>query len=188
MARSLLDGADLTLLRGLTEDGTDTAVAAAFIDAGLLQFDPDDPGWEERDRLVVCGAAVGDALSGRLRVAGADPERVLATVATSAGGEALGLAFGAAMASALDGGAWRSWCVLDAAACEDGRVWEVADAVGSAGAETLGAVVVGDRTAALWRACGWKVHTASGTDLVEILGGLDQLMAAGPAVLLVVDQ
>jgi hypothetical protein len=135
--------------------------------------------------VVVCGPDLAAALAGRLRDAGADPDHVLVTA--EAGGHALGLAFGAAMASALDGGAWRSWCVLDEAACEDGRVWEVADAVRGAGADpsVLGAVVVGDRTAPLWRACGWQVHAAAVTDPVEILGGLDQLMAAGPAVLLV---
>lgn len=186
MARSLLDGADLTALRALAADGPDTAVAAAVVDSGLLQFDPDDPGWEDRDRLVVCGTAVSESLGARLRNAGAQPDRVLTAV--DGGGVALGLAFGAAMASTLDGGAWRSWCVLDAAACEDGRVWEVADAVRGAGAQTLGAVVVGDRTAALWGACGWKVHTADAADPLQMLGGLDQLMAAGPAVLLVVHQ
>ena len=185
MARSLLDGADLTVLRNLTAKDVDTAVAATVVDAGLLQFDPDDPVWEDRDRVVVCGRGLSEALSRRLRNAGAEPDRVLTTV--DAGGEALGLAFGAALASAMDGGAWRSWCLLDEGACEDGRVWEVADAAAGAGADTMGAVVVGDRTAALWRACGWQVHTAAVTDPVEILGGLDQLMVAGPAVLLVVD-
>ena len=185
MARSLLDGADLTALRALTNGGSDAAVAAAVVDAGLVQFDPDDPDWEDRDRVVVCGTALHAALAERLRAAGADPARVLVVAGT--GGEALALALGAAVASGLDGSGWRSWCVLDAQACEDGRVWEVADAVRGAGAQALGAVAVGARAAALWRACGWQVHTGSVADPVELLGGLDQLLAAGPAVLLAVE-
>ena len=184
MARSLLDGADLATLRALAGNGVEAAVAAAVVDSGLLQFDPDDPAWEDRDRVVVAGSGLHGALAQRLTEAGADPGRVLVTAA--GGGEALGLAFGAAMASAHDGGAWRSWCLLDEEACEDGRVWEVADAVRGAGADPLGAIVVGERTAALWRACGWQVHTATVSDPVEVLGGLDQLLAAGPAVLLAV--
>ena len=185
MVRSLLDGADLPALRALNGQGPAAAIAAAVVDSGLLHFDADDPQWEDRDRVVVCGPALHAALAQRLGAAGADPQRVLITA--DDGGTALALAFGAALSSAMDGGAWRSWCLLDEAACDDGRTWEVAAAVRDAGAEPLGAIVLGDRTAALWRACGWKVQPALVSEPVELLGGLDQVLVAGPAVLVAVD-
>lgn len=184
MPRSLLDRADLPLLRELVGGGPADALAAALIDTGLLQFDPDDPDWEDRDRLVVAGAGVSAASGRRLTAAGADPDAIVAPAAT--GGDALALAFGAAMAAAMDGGAWRAWCLLDAQACDDGRVWEVARAAAQARPQTLGVLVAGAGSAGLWRACGWQVHEAPAADPVWLLGAMDQLVVAGPAVVLAV--
>lgn len=184
MARSLLDNADLAALRAAGADGPAAAVAAALIDSGLLQFDPDDPLWGDRDRVVVAGRELSAALDRRLREAGATTDQVLTSAA--GGGQALALALGASMAGEIDGGGWRSWCVLDAEACDDGRVWEVASAARNAGPETLGAIVLGDASAAMWQACGWKVHRAPAAVPVEMLGGLDQLLVGPVGVLLVV--
>lgn len=183
MVRSLLDAADLAALRRLTIGPAD-AVAAALVDTGLLQFDPDDPEWEDRDRLVICGEEVARAAGQRLTAAGADPDVVVTLAAT--GGDALALAFGAAMAAGLDGGGWRAWCLLDAEACDDGRVWEVARAASDAGAATLGVLVAGGGAAPLWRACGWQVHEAPASDPVWLLGSMDQLVSYAPAVVLAV--
>ena len=184
MPRSLLDGTDLATLRRLTAAGPADAVAAALVDTGLLQFDPDDPEWEDRDRLVICGDEVARAAGRRLTAAGADPDAVVTLAPT--GGDALALAFGAAMGATLDGGAWRAWCLLDAEACDDGRVWEVARAASQARAATLGALVAGGGAAALWQACGWQVHEAPASDAAWLLGCLDQVVAAAPAVVLAV--
>lgn len=183
MTRSLLDGADLATLRSLGRTPA-IAVAAALIDTGLLQFDPDDPDWGERDRVVICGPRVTAAVGRRLTAGGADPDAVVAPAPS--GGDALALAFGAAMAGTMDGGAWRAWCLLDAEACDDGRVWEVARAASAARPDTLGALVAGGGTAELWRACGWQVHEAPASDAVWLLGAFDQLVAAGPSVVLAV--
>lgn len=184
MARSLLDNADLAALRAAGADGPAAAVAAALVDSGLLQFDPDDPQWEDRDRVVVAGRDLHAALDQRLREAGATTDQVVTSA--SGGGEALALALGAAVAGGIDGGGWRSWCVLDAEACDDGRVWEVAAAAGTARPETLSAIVVGDNSAALWQACGWRVQRAPVAVPVEMLGSLDQLLVGAVGVLLVV--
>lgn len=182
MPRSLLDGADLPALRDALASGS-SAAATALVDAGVLQFDADDPSWEDRDRLVVAGEGVTRMVSVRLRAAGADPAGV-ATFARS-GGEAMALGFGAALASDLDGNAWRPWVVLDERCCDDGRVWEVARAAGNAGAAALAVIVEGDGAPALWAACGWRVHEVPATDPVWLLGALDQVTVAGPAVVLV---
>lgn len=184
MTRSLLDTVDLPGLRALASGGPAAAVAAALVDTGLLQFDPDDADWEDRDRLVMCGLGVTAATGRRLVAAGADPDAVVMPAA--AGGDALALAFGAAMAGTMDGGAWRAWCLLDSDACDDGRVWEVARAAADAAPDTLGALVAGGGTAAMWRACGWQVHEAPATDPVWLLGAIDQVVASGPAVVLAV--
>ena len=184
MARSLLDTVDLSALRELVAKGPADAVAACLVDAGVLQFDPDDPEWLDRDRVVACAPDVAAALGHRLTAAGADPDFVVTTTRT--GGDALALALGAATASRMDGDAWRSWCVLDPEACEDGRVWEVARAARAAGAETLGAFVTGGDSAALWRACGWSVYEAPADDPVWLLGALDQVVMRGPGVVVAV--
>jgi transketolase N-terminal domain/subunit len=183
MPHSLLDNADLPALRAAVAEGPEAALAAALIDTGLLQFDPDDPSWEDRDRLFVAGRDLPAALAARLRQAGADPGVVLRTLRT--GGDALALAFGAAVAAEADGGAWRAWCLLDDEATDDGRVWEVARAAAQAGSPTLAALVTGAETAALWRACGWPVHEAPADDPVWLLSALDQVVAGAPAALLV---
>lgn len=184
MARSLLDGADLPVLRDLAAGGPEAALAAALVDTGLLQFDADDPEWEDRDRVVICGPRVTAAVGRRLTAGGADPDAVVTPVPS--GGDALAVAFGAAMAGTMDGGAWRAWCMLDAGACDDGRVWEVARAANDARPDTLGALVAGGGSAALWQACGWRVYEAPAADVVWLLGALDQLVTEGPAVVLAV--
>ena len=183
MARSLLDTADLAQLRTLVAGGTAAAIAAAVVDSGLLQFDPDDAEWEDRDRLVVAGTALAEALEARLADAGARP---FETVVRASGGDALAMAFGAAVASQVDGAPWRSWCVLDEAACDDGRVWEAARAAAWARASTLTALVEGASTVRMWEACGWTVHQAPVDDPAWLLSSLDQAVATSPAVVLAV--
>lgn len=185
MVRSLLDTVDLATLRELTATGPAAAIAACLVDAGVLQFDPDDPQWLDRDRVTAAGGEAGAALGHRLTTAGADPDVVVRVAAT--GGDALALALGAATASRMDGGPWRAWCVLDPESCEDGRVWEVARAARAADAGLLGALVSGGDSAGLWRACGWSVHEAPASDPVWLLGALDQVVARGPGVVVAVD-
>lgn len=181
MVRSLLDGADLPALRVLLERDW-SAAATGLIDSGLLQFDADDPGWEDRDRLIVAGDGIAQVVRERLAAAGATPEDV--AVFAPSGGHAMALAFGAALASDLDANAWRPWAVLDGAACDDGRVWEVARAAASQ-TDALGVVVEGDRAPGLWTACGWRVHEVPASDPVWLLGALDQVALTGPAAILV---
>jgi transketolase N-terminal domain/subunit len=181
--RSLLESADLGLLRTLGADGGAMATAAALVDTGLLQFDPADPEWADRDRLVVAGERCSAAVRRRLEEAGAAADR--AGIFAASGGDAMALAFGAAMAARLDGNVWRAWCLLDDDACDDGRVWEVARAAADSGSEGLGVVVVGDGSSRLWGACGWPVHEVPAGDPVWLLGALDQVGARSPAVVVV---
>jgi hypothetical protein len=182
VSRSLLDRADLPALRALLTQQR-SAAAIGLIDSGLLQFDVSDPAWEDRDRLFVAGTGVSRSVRARLEAAGANPDDV--ATFSSSGGDAMALAFGAALASDLDGNAWRPWVALDASACDDGRVWEVVRAAATAGAGALGVVVEGEGAPTLWSACGWRVHEVPPADPVWLLGALDQVGVTGPAVVVV---
>ncbi len=173
MPRSLLDSVDLRALRGLTTGGA-ASWAACLVDAGVAQLDPGDPGWGDRDRIVAT-AGTTVALERRLQAAGWRSGQGYVGAAT--GGQALGLAFGAGVASALDGAVWRAWCLLDEDACDDGGVWEVARAAADTAADTVGALVAGAATAALWRASGWAVRTVPDDEPVRLLGALDHALA-----------
>jgi hypothetical protein len=183
MPRSLLDGADLPRLRSLVGDDPAMAAAVGLVDSGLLQFDPDDPGWGDRDRLVVAGTRAWSAARERLVPAGADPTQV--ATAAGSGGEAMALAFGAAAAARMDGNVWRVWCLLDAEACDDGRIWEVARAAVTAATEALVVVAEESGVTGLWRACGWTVHPAPAADPAWLLGALDQAVVAAPAAVVI---
>lgn len=179
--RSLLDGADLARLRPLVAPGGLRALAAVLVDGRALQVDPADPSWGDRDRLVTTVAALPQLVA-RLRTMGADPAAVVASVAT--GGAALGMALGAAAASAADGGVWRTWCVLDARATDDGGVWEAARAAADADLGPLVVLGAGHGDAALWSACGWSVHTARTTDPALLFAAVDRALADTPAAVL----
>jgi hypothetical protein len=179
--RSLLDAADLRQLRPLTARPGASAIAACLVDAGAVQLDRDDPTWADRDRVFAVDGPPADALRARLHAGGFQ-----ADVGTAAsGGEALGLAYGAAVVSAAGGGAWRAWCALDEAACDDGTVWEVARAGAAGAAVPLTVVVDGAATAALWRACGWQAVVAPPGDPAHLLAALDRaLLSVAPWVVL----
>ena len=182
MTRSLLDGADLPALRTLLGQEW-SAGAVGLVDSGLLQFDANDPAWEDRDRLFVAGDGVARSIRGRLRDAGVQAGDV--ATFTGSGGEAMALAFGAAVASELDGGAWRSWALLDEQACDDGRVWEVARAAAQTTANALAVIVEGDGAPHMWAACGWRVHEVAPADPVWLLGALDQVGTTAPCAIVV---
>ena len=183
MTRSLLDTANLPALRDLARGGPAPAIAAALIDSGLLQFDPDDPTWADRDRLVVGGESVVTALRHRLEAAGAPLE----PTAHVAGPAATAVALGAAVASSLRGGIWRTWCVLDEGACDEGRTWEGARAAAEAEVRALTALVAGVGSLKLWQACGWKTQTVPAEDPAWLLGALDHALTDGPTAVVVHD-
>lgn len=180
--RSLFDTADLTALRRrLSSPGSpELAVLRVLLACGAIAHDPADPGWEDRDRVVVGGDAVSAAAEVAFAEAGYPSTRPGHPPAgrTDVGPRALGVALGLAASTAVEGGVARVWCVLDAAAAEDGAVWEAAASASEVATGTLVAVVVGGPGAPRWASCGWAVHQVAGTDLPMVLGALDQALAA----------
>ncbi|GEM_PF-5071722 len=182
MPTSLLDAVDLAAVRAAA--GRRTGAAATLL-AGLLEgqalaFDPDDPGWLGADDLVVGGAALGEELRRALDEAGGHPD----AVAVTEPGRALALAAGGAAVGARRVGAGRTLCLLDAAALADGRTWEGA----LAGAGLPGLVVLWTLPAAearaaerLLDAAGWPCERVAADAPVELLAGLDHVLAHATA-------
>jgi hypothetical protein len=170
---SLLDATDLAVVRAAAAGraGPAAVVASCLVEGGVLAYAPDEPGWRDRDRLVVASREVAAVF------AGADcAEPVLVE-----GGRALAVAAGLAAASTVDGDVFRVFCLLDADVVDDGAVWEAANAARSS---TLVAVVVGAgapvrRAGEMFASAGWCTATADADDPVEVMGALDRAYRGG---------
>lgn len=189
MTRSLLDRADLVTIRRAARryPGPFATVVACLVDGRLLQYDPDDPDWSDRDRLVAGDPDAERAAASALSATGATADRALVTASP---GVALALATGAALASGIDGGIFRVWCLLGSWAVSDGLVWEGARAAVAGETASLSVVAVAraneaERIAALFAAAGWLVRRAAATDAIEMLGALDHTITASRRPVLV---
>ncbi len=137
-------------------------------------------------------------------VVGVHPEHLAPGIDFSTGslGQGLSLGTGAALAARLDGSARRSFVVLSDAECNEGSLWEAVMFAAHHKLANLIAIVdlngqqafgytkdvldlspVGDR----FRAFGWDVHEADGTDpdeLAQVINGLDTTSGAPPHVVI----
>ena len=119
----------------------------ATLYTGVLRVDPADPGWPERDRLILskghAGAAVYAALAERgffpveelsthyangSRLSGHVSHKGIPGVEFSTGslGHGLSVAAGMALGGQMDKADWRVWAVLGDGECDEGSVWEAA--------------------------------------------------------------
>ncbi|MDO4547006.1 MAG: transketolase [Clostridia bacterium] len=117
----------------------------AVLYAKHMRVDPDNPGWEMRDRLVMSKGHSGCALYAALMLKGFFPEswgRTLNKLSTrlpshcdrrktpgidmSTGslGQGLSVASGIAWANALKGLDVYTYCILGDGECQEGQVWE----------------------------------------------------------------
>lgn len=195
MPRSYLDAADLGALRLAGLEGGPAALAlACLLEGGVAEFDPDDPEWADRDRVLVDPGLPLQAVVTVLERAGyhADDGRM-----GQGPGRVLAEALRAARAGKAAGDVYRVFVVLDGASLAQGAVWE---ALLEAAADALTPLTVlalderaprpdsgGWGVAEILRAAGWRVEAVAG-DPAEILGGLDRVLASGasgPAALAV---
>ena len=192
MPGSFLDTADLAALRRAGLEGGPAALAlACLLEAGVAEFDPDEPEWADRDRVLVDPALPLHAVAAVLDRAGyhADDGRM-----GQGAGRVLAEALRAARASKAAGDVYRVFAVLDGASLAQGAVWE---ALLQAAADALTPLTLLVLDAPTWRipsmsedpfhmrkessrlvleAAGWRVEEAA-ADAAEILGGLDRLLA-----------
>lgn len=112
-----------------------------------MRWDPENPGWPERDRFIISKGHGVPVLYAAFAEAGAipreeilslrktgsrlqghpDPVRLPALeAATGSLGQGLSIALGLAMAAKLDGASWRTFCLLGDGEIQEGQVWEAA--------------------------------------------------------------
>lgn len=112
-----------------------------------MRWDPENPGWPERDRFVLSKGHGVPVLYAAYAEAGAIPEEEILTLrvtgsrlqghpdpvrlpaleaATGSLGQGLSIALGLAMAAKLDGAGWRTYCLLGDGEIQEGQVWEAA--------------------------------------------------------------
>jgi len=129
----------------------------------ILNHDPDDPLYPERDRLILSIGHAAPILYATLARAGYFPEAELATlrklgsrlqghpgrehglpgIELSAGslGQGLSVSVGRALAAKMDGESWRVFCVLGDGELQEGSVWEAAMAASHLKLDNLVAIV-----------------------------------------------
>lgn len=114
---------------------------------GIMQVDPQNPRWEERDRFVLCKGHAAPVLYATLAERGFIPVEELNTLrridsrlqghpdmkgipgvdmSTGSLGQGLSTANGMALAAKLDGKAWRVYALMGDGEQQEGQVWEAA--------------------------------------------------------------
>lgn len=125
---------------------------------GWMSHRPADPGWEERDRLVLSKGHAAPALYAVLAEAGYFPVEQLGSfkrfggilqghpdmnltpgvdMSTGSLGQGLSVALGMALAGKLDGKAYRVYAILGDGELDEGSVWEAAMACSHYGTDNL---------------------------------------------------
>lgn len=128
----------------------------------LLRHDPQNPEWDERDRLVLSNGHIVPVQYAALALAGyfpheeaktlrrfgsrlqGHPERArLPGLETTSGplGEGLSQAAGMALAARLDGAKWRTYCIMSDAEQQCGLTWEAALFAGARHLSNLTAII-----------------------------------------------
>ncbi len=123
-----------------------TDILVALFYGGILRYDPQNPGWSERDRFIISKGHSGIALyavladSGFFPVSelntfckngsmlGGHPERNIPGIEANTGslGHGLGIASGLALSAKMDNRKYLSIVLLGDGECYEGSVWEAA--------------------------------------------------------------
>lgn len=202
-------GVEMTHVSGGSHIGAVLSVAdiMGVLYADVLRCDPRNPRWDGRDRFVLskghAGAALYAALAERgffgveelmtyyqndSRLSGHVSHKVPGVdLSTGSLGHGLGVAVGMAVAAKQDGRTHRVFTVLGDGECNEGSVWEAAQAAVNFGLNNLVAIVdhnhmqsldYCERTlysgelAARWASFGWNVIELNGHDHDALRGAL----------------
>ena len=138
---------------------TDIFTALYF---NIMNHDPKNPSWEERDRLVLSNGHICPVLYSAMAEAGYFPVEELKTlrkygsrlqghphrtklpgIETSSGplGEGLSQACGMAYAAHMDGKKWRVYCLMGDGEQDEGQIWEAAMFAGKNKLHNLTAII-----------------------------------------------
>ena len=192
---------EMTHLSGGSHIGAVLSVAdiMAVLYTDILRFRPREPRWDGRDRFVLSKGHTGAALYIALAERGFFPVEELKTyyqndsrlsghvshmvpgvdVSTGSLGHGIGVAVGMAIAGKQDRKTHRVFTVLGDGECNEGSVWEAAQAAANFGLDNLVAIVDHNHMQSLdycertlnsgplaekWRAFGWHVIELDGHD------------------------
>lgn len=192
---------EMTHLSGGSHIGPVLSVAdiVAVLYADVLRYRSWEPKWEERDRFVLskghAGAAIYAALAecgffpieelkthyqNRSRLSGHVSHRVPGVdVSTGSLGHGIGVAVGMAIAAKQDGRKHRVFAVLGDGECNEGSVWEAAQAAANFQLNNMVVIVDHNHMQSLdfcertlysgamtdkWKAFGWNVIELNGHD------------------------
>ena len=158
------NGLEMTHLSRGSHIGSIFSVAEiiAVLYSSVLRVDPKNPGWPERDRMILSKGHAGSAVYSALAETGFFPVEELKThyangsrlsghvshkgipgveVSTGALGHGLAIGTGMALGAKMDGALWRTCVVLGDGECDEGEVWESALQAAQFGLDRLVAVV-----------------------------------------------
>lgn len=124
-----------------------TDILSVLYFGGVLNVDPNDPNWPDRDRLVLSKGHAAPALYAALAEKGFFDTKILTTLrdygsclqghpdcrktlgvdaSTGSLGQGLSIAVGMALSAKLDRKDFRVWAILGDGECQEGQVWEAA--------------------------------------------------------------
>lgn len=190
----------------------------AVLYADVLRYRPEEPKWEGRDRFVLSKGHAGAALYITLAELGFFPVEELLTyyqngsrlsghvshkvpgvdASTGSLGHGIGLAVGMAIAAKQDRKTHRVFTVLGDGECNEGSVWESAQATANFQLDNLVAIVDHNHMQSLdfcertlysgsladkWRSFGWNVIELNGHDHDALRAALTQKKAGQPTVI-----
>jgi len=158
------NGLEMTHLSRGSHIGSIFSVAEiiAVLYARVLRVRPEEPGWPERDRMILSKGHAGSAVYSALAESGFFPVEELkehyangsrlsghvshkgvpgVEVSTGSLGHGLGIAAGMALGARMDGSPWRTFAVLGDGECDEGSVWESALQAAQYGLDRLTAIV-----------------------------------------------
>lgn len=186
--------------------------------ADVLHYRPEEPKWDGRDRFILSKGHAGGALYAALAECGFFPVDELMTyyqndsrlsghvshkvpgieISTGSLGHGLGIATGMAIAAKQDGKHHRVFAILGDGECNEGSVWESAQAAANYGLNNLVAIVDHNHMQSLdfcertlnsgaladkWRSFGWNVVELNGHDHDALRAALLALSADKPTAI-----
>ena len=175
-----------------------------------LKHRPQEPGWPLRDRFILSKGHAAPALYAALARSGYFPMDELLTLrktgsrlqghpvagsvpgieaSTGSLGQGLSIAQGLAIASKMEGGPFRVFCMIGDGESQEGQIWETAMSAPKFGLDNLTVfldynqgqidgptrdIMNLDPLADKWTAFNWDVQEIDGHDISKILSALDK--------------
>jgi len=211
---------EMTHISGGSHIGSILSVAdiMGVLYADILRYRPEEPKWDGRDRLILSKGHAGAALYAALAECGFFPVEELKTyysddsrlsghvshqvpgveISTGSLGHGLGVGVGMAIAAKQDRKSHRIFVIMGDGECNEGSVWEAAQAAVNFQLDRLTVIVDHNHMQSLdfcertlysapmtekWRGFGWNVVELDGHDHGALRAALKQTVPGKPTVI-----